>query len=286
MKKYALLLATALAWGQQQAPPPAASADPVVLTIGSEKITKSQFEQIVASLPEQQRAKVTSPEARKQVAEQLAELKTLAQAARAGKLDQTAQVKTRVELQTDQVLANAEYQAMGTAKADDATMRAFYNSHKQDWDEVTARHILIRFQGSQVPLKLGEKDLTDAEALQKAKDLRAKILAGAKFADVAKAESDDAGSGANGGDLGSFTKGRMVPEFENAAFSLPVGQVSEPVKSAYGYHLILVESHKTMSFEDAKPEIEKQIGPEQAKQGLEDLKKKTPVVYDEAYFGK
>ncbi|HEX5431615.1 MAG TPA: peptidylprolyl isomerase [Bryobacteraceae bacterium] len=286
MKKYALLLATALAWGQTPAPPPANSADPVVLTIGNEKITQSQFEQIVATLPQQQREKVTTPAARKQVAEQLADLMTLAQAARAHKLDQTPAVKMRLELQDDQVLASAQYQSMGNGAADDATLHAFYDSHKKDWDQLTARHILIRFHGSQVPLKLGEKDLTEAEALQKAKDLRAKIVAGAKFADVAQAESDDVGSGANGGELGSFGRGAMVPEFENAAFSLPIGQVSQPVKSAYGYHLILVESRKTKSFEEAKPEIQQQIGPEQAKKGLEDLKKANPVVYNESYFGK
>lgn len=284
MIRFTLLFAGALAWGQQQAPPPA--ADPVVLTVGNEKITQSQFEQMLATLPAQQRAQITNPEQRRKVAEQLAELKTLAQQGRAHKLDQTAEVKAKLALTADQVFANAEYQALGSAPANEADLHAYYDSHKGDWEEVTGRHILIRFQGSQAPLRPGQKELTEAEALQKAKDLKAKIAAGAKFAEVAKAESDDVGSGANGGDLGAFGRGRMVKEFENAAFSQPIGQVGDPVKTQFGYHLILVEKRESKSFEQAKVEIQQRIGPDQAKKGLEELKKKTAVVYDETYFGK
>jgi peptidyl-prolyl cis-trans isomerase C len=284
MNRFTLLFAAALAWGQQQTPPPA--SDPVVLTVGNEKITQSQFEQMMATLPAQQRAQITNPEQRRKVAEQLAELKTLAQEGRARKLDQNIDVKTKLALTTDQVFANAEYQALGTAVADEPALRAYYDGHKGDWEETTARHILIRFQGSQAPLRPGQKELTEAEALQKAKDLKTKIAAGTKFAEVAQAESDDVGSGANGGALGAFAKGRMVPEFEKAAFSQPVGQVGDPVKTQFGYHLILVEKRESKPFEQAKAEIQQRIGPEQAQKGLEALKKKTVVVYDETYFGK
>ncbi len=187
-------------------------------------------------------------------------------------------------LVTNQTLANAEYQLLG--KPDDAALHAYYDAHKSEMDEIHARHILIRFKGSKVPLRLNEKDLTEEEALAKAQELRAKIVAGAKFEEVAKIESDDVGSGENGGDLDSFTKGKMVPPFDAAAFSLPVGQLSEPVKSDFGYHLILVESRKSKSFADATPEILQKLAPDQAKKGLEDLKNKTAVVYNETYFGK
>ena len=64
------------------------------------------------------------------------------------------------------------------------------------------------------------------------------------------------------------------------------GQVGDPVKTQFGYHLILVEKRESKPFEQAKTEIQQRIGPEQAKKGLEELKKKTVVVYDETYFGK
>lgn len=283
MKILFLLLATAVAWAQETLPPP----DPVVITVGSEKITKSQFEQILDTLSAQQRSQAQTPKGKREIAEQLAELVVLAQAARAQKLDQDPKVQSQLKLQSDQVLANNLYQKLGNdAKPDEAAVRAFYAVHKQDWEELKARHILIRAQGSPIPLKPSQKDLTDAEALAKAQEIRAKIIAGADFATEAKAESDDSGTAQFGGELGTFAKGRMVPAFEKAAFALDVGKVSEPVKTPFGYHLILVESHTTKPFEDVSLEIELKMKPELAKKGLEELKEKTPTVLNEDYFGK
>ncbi len=90
---------------------------------------------------------------------------------------------------------------------------------------VWARHILVE---------------TEAEAETILKDLQS----GADFAKLAKERSKDTGSGANGGDLGWFGKGQMVPEFETAAFSLKVGEISKPVKSQFGYHIIQVLGHE------------------------------------------
>jgi peptidyl-prolyl cis-trans isomerase C len=286
MKYLFLLLGAASAWGQQQTPPPAPpAADPVVITVGDMKITKSQFEQIIATFPAQQRANLQTGAGKKQLAEQLVDLETLAQEGHAQKVDQDPKIKADMKLQSDRVLAQHVFQEFLTsAKPDDADLRAYYAAHKQEWEQVKARHILIRMQGSQAPARPGQKDLTDAEALAKATELRTKILGGASFADLAKTESDDTGTAVNGGELGAFGKGRMVPQFEKAAFAQEIGKVGEPVKSPYGYHLILVEEHSTKSFDDVKVEIEQKIKPEMAQKGLENLKKKTTIVLDEAYF--
>jgi peptidyl-prolyl cis-trans isomerase C len=272
--------------GQPAAPAGGAASDPVVLTVGSEKITQSMFQEIISSLPAQQQAQLTTPEARRSLAEQVAELKVMAQEARARKLDQSAGVKAKAALQMDQILANAVYQQLSAGDPDEAALRAYYAAHKQDWDEVKARHILIRMQGSRVPVREGHKDFTDGEALAKAKEVRAKIVAGAKFEDQAKVESDDTGSGENGGDLGTFGAGQMVPEFDEVVFKAPIGQVTEPIKTAYGYHLILIEERKSKSFEDARGEIEQKIRPEMGQKAIDGLKAKTTIVYDAGYFGK
>jgi parvulin-like peptidyl-prolyl isomerase len=94
---------------------------------------------------------------------------------------------------------------------------------------------------------------TDAEALALAQELRQRLLEGEDFSTLAAQYSDDPGSGANGGDLGWFGKGRMVAEFETAAFSLPLNEVSEPIKTQYGYHLIEVLERDT---ERPKPEAQ------------------------------
>lgn len=286
--KFAIFLLGALAWGQQQPAPHLLSPpapDTVVLTIGEQKITRSQFEQIISTFSAQQQAQLQSPAAKRRLAEQLADLITLAQDGRARKLDQEPAIKAQMELQADQVLAQHVYQdLMANAKPEDADLRAYYAAHKDDYEQVKARHILIRVKGSQAPAKPGEKELTDEEALAKINDLRAKILAGANFADVAKASSDDTGTAPNGGELGSFGKGRMVPQFEKAAFSQEVGKVGDPVKSPYGYHLILVEERSTKTFEEVKPEIEQKIKPELVQKAINDLKKKANVTLDDSYF--
>jgi len=290
MKSLAFVLGTPLLsvslWGQQAVPATAAVADPVVITVGSEKITRSMFEEIISTLPAQQQSQLQTPEARRSLAEQIAELKVMAQEAKERKLDQSAGVRARIALQSDQILANAVYQQLTAANPDDAALQAYYAAHKGEWDEVKARHILIRMQGSRVPVREGHKDLTDAEALAKVKEVRAKIVAGAKFEDVAKIESDDVGSGENGGDLGTFGQGQMIPEFDEVVFKAPLGQITEPIKTAYGYHLILVEERKSKPFDDARAEIEQKIRPDLGQKAIEALKTKTTVVYDPAYFGK
>jgi peptidyl-prolyl cis-trans isomerase C len=304
-----LSLAITLAWGQAPpaapkpaatvAPKPAATpatatasaADPVVLTIGTEKITKTQFEQIFAqiveSMPAERRAAAQAPQAKRQLAEQLAELKALAQEARREKLDQTPEAKAQMAMRSDQLVAGMLFQKISKdAKPSAADLQAYYNEHKADYDSVTARHILIRMTGSAVPLKEGEKDLSDEEALEKAKDIRAKLVAGGDFAALAKTESDDAGSGANGGVLGDFTRGRMVPQFEEAAFALKVNEISEPVKTQFGYHIIQVTKHDNKSMDDVKAEITEKIGPEMAQKGVDAIKSKANISFDQTYFGK
>jgi parvulin-like peptidyl-prolyl isomerase len=301
-----LLLSAALAWSQQTTPPPVpkplspslappqplpapsmVSPDTVVVTVGDEKFTKAQFDLLLSTLPPQQQAAVQTPKGRREIAEKLIEILSMAQEAKAQKLDQTPKMQMQLTLAADQLLANSMFREWAeNAKPDDAALHAYYDQHKKEWEEVKARHILIRFKGSQMPADPAKKELTQEEALAKATELRAKIMAGADFATVAKENSDDKQSGANGGDLGAFGKGQMVPEFEKEAFALPVGDVSQPVKSAFGYHIIKVESHGAKPFDDVKANIMKKLPGEMAQKSLSDLKAKKAAVLNDAYFGK
>ncbi len=108
-----------------------------------------------------------------------------------------------------------------------------------------------------IPLQ-EKKALSDAEALALAQELRQRILDGEDFGELAKLYSDDPGSAPNGGELGWAGRGRYVPEFEDVAFSLPVGEVSEPVKTQFGYHLIQVEER-----DENRPKDENQLRQEE-----------------------
>jgi peptidyl-prolyl cis-trans isomerase D len=129
-------------------------------------------------------------------------------------------------------------------------VKARYDTNIEQYSspvEVKARHILI--SGN------------DDKSLAKIKDIQ-KQIPGKDFAELAKTYSEDPGSKANNGDLGFFGKGRMVKEFEDVAFSLPVGTVSGPVKSSFGYHLIKVEERRggeKKPFEDIKVQLAKEM---------------------------
>lgn len=276
------------------AKPPAAPAAPkevadntVVLTIGEEKITKAQFEQIIATLPEQQKAQLAAPEGKRKLAESLAELKALAQESRTRKLDASPKIQMQIKLSAEQILAQTMFQELANnSKPDEAALHAYYDAHKNEYEQVAAKHILIRFQGSPVPVRMGMKDLSDDEALAKVQAIRKQIVAGGNFDEIAKKDSDDTGTGAQGGSLGSFGRGQMVPQFEQAAFGAEPGKLSDPIKTQFGYHLILVESHTNKTFDQMRPEIEGRMKPEMGQKALADLKAKKNVVFDESYFGK
>ncbi|NOY44268.1 MAG: hypothetical protein GXP50_02260 [Deltaproteobacteria bacterium] len=140
----------------------------------------------------------------------------------------------------------------------DAEIEQEYNWRAGEFtvaEAVRARHILLK-----VPPNADEAK--EKEVREKIEKLRQQILDGADFAELAKKYSEDPGSKDRGGDLGYFERGKMVPEFEKVAFELEPGQVSEPVKTAFGYHLILVEDHRQarqQPLEEVRDRIEQDI---------------------------
>src|SRR5947209_14412172 len=142
----------------------------------------------------------------------------------------------------ENLVATAELKKIDNSiTVSDAEVQKVYTDNAAQHEQVKARHILIAPKGS--PAAQPGKELTDEQAKAKAEDLRKQIVAGANFDELAKKESDDTGSGAGGGDLGTFTRGQMVPEFEEAAFSAKVGEVTPVVKTQFGYHIIKIEGH-------------------------------------------
>lgn len=125
-----------------------------------------------------------------------------------------------------------------TVKVSDADVAAEYNANPESFkkpEQVHARHILYKLDTSPSAPAGAE-----AAARAKAEAAAKKLRAGADFAALAKAESDDAGSKANGGDLGTFGRGAMVREFEEAAFNAKPNEIVGPVKSSFGFHVIQV----------------------------------------------
>ncbi|MFB3829300.1 MAG: peptidylprolyl isomerase [Bryobacteraceae bacterium] len=260
--------------------------DKVVLSIGDEKITAGELAAIVDTLPPQYR-EAARGQRRKQFAEEIVKIRMLAGEARKQKLDQTARHKAQAAFQIDNLLAGAVFQQMSaSAPVDEKASRAWFDQHKGEYERLKVRHILVRVKGSPVPIQPGDKDRTEEEALAKASELRKKIANGGDFAELAKTESDDLASGQHGGDVGAIRRGSMVPSFEQAAFALPVGQVSEPVKTNFGYHLIRVDQKEEPKFEELRADIERRIRPEVAQKAVEAMRQKITVTFDPDYYGK
>jgi len=136
----------------------------------------------------------------------------------------------------------------------DEKISEFYEENKQQFakpEMVTASHILLGFEDE-------DDDAAKQEKLDKIKDLRAKILKEEiSFADAAK-DNSSCPSAAQGGSLGEFRRGQMVPAFEEVAFTQEIGEISDPVETDFGYHLIKVEKHsdaETVPLEEVKDDI-------------------------------
>ncbi|MCW5966115.1 MAG: peptidylprolyl isomerase [Bryobacterales bacterium] len=287
-----LLLMVASVFAQDAPPAPVApsadvvvpSTDAVVLTVGELRFTRAEFENLIQALPAQLQQAARGPQKR-EFAMQLAELFAVAGEAEKRNMASRPELAMRLKYQRDNLLAGFLYQEMvEQAVVSDEAVAEFYEKNKDSFEEVTARHILVRFTGSRVPQKEGKAELSEEEAQAKVGALKAKIAEGAAFADVAKEESDDTGSAQTGGSLGTFGRGQMIPEFENAAFTQELGIVGDPVRTDFGYHLILVDDRKSKTIADVRDEIEQQLKPQVARAQLKALAEKMNVVLDENYF--
>ncbi|MFU0505998.1 peptidylprolyl isomerase [Pseudaminobacter sp. NGMCC 1.201702] len=235
-----------LAIAQETAPaetPAPAPVDPeaVVATINGQPITEADLK-IAEDDLDQQFSRLPPEQRRAAALSATIEIRLMAAEAQAKGLDKTPDFQRRMTFLQERALHSAVVDAEVSKKITDEDVRARYDKEMADTppvNEVKARHILV-------------KTKEEAEAVIKELD------GGAKFEDVAKEKSSD-GSAAQGGDLGYFGPGQMVPEFEKAAFALEVGAYSkEPVQSQFGFHVIKVEDKRAKqppAFDQVKDQV-------------------------------
>jgi parvulin-like peptidyl-prolyl isomerase len=198
---------------------------------------------------------------REQLKRAFAELKTLAGRAKAEGLAKDRGTELQLLVSKYDILSSA-YEAdlrNNDKLVTEADLDNYYKQHPEEFNEVRARHILIATGSPQDDKDDDEKGadkkskpLTKEEARKKAESILQRIQKGEDFATLAKENSDDPGSKTSGGDLGYFAKGKMVPEFEAAAFALKPGQTSGLVETKYGFHIIKVEDVRQLAATDPK----------------------------------
>ncbi|HTV36869.1 MAG TPA: peptidylprolyl isomerase [Xanthobacteraceae bacterium] len=239
-------------------------SDPVIARVNGVEIHESDLaiaeDEIGSNMP----ASMSPAQKRDYLVTYLADVTMLSQAAEQQKLADDPEVKRQIAFERNKVLMEAVLQRAGEAAVtDDALHKVYDEAVKQmpTEEEVRARHILVA---------------TEDEA----KDIEAQLKKGADFATLAKEKSKDPSGAANGGDLGYFTKDQMVPEFAAAAFKLDKGQISDPVHTQFGWHIIKVEDKRikpTPTFDQVKPQLVSYVARRAQEQLVENLRKSTNI---------
>ena len=221
--------------------PQASAADPVVARVNGVDIKESDLALAEEDLGADTQA--VSPEAKREhLISYLADIIMVTQAADKKKLADSPEFKRRLAFLRNKLLMGYELQDEAKSAVTDEALHQTYNEAVKSMggqEEVHARHILV-------------------ESEDEAKTLLDQIKGGADFATLAKEKSKDPGA-AEGGDLGYFTKDQMVPEFADVAFKMYPGQLSNPVKTQFGWHIIKVEDKRAKQppeFEKVKDQIE------------------------------
>ncbi len=227
-------------------PAAAQSEDPVVAVVDGTQIKRSELEAAQQTLPDQYREMplqmIYDP-----LLDRIIDSRLLSAEAEKRKLGEDPKVQAEIERARDGVLRDSLVQQLIDQGASKEKLEAAYNAMRTQpgfaAEEVHARHVLVA-------------DEATARAVLK------EIEGGADFAAVAKAKSTDPSAQTNGGDLGYFKREAMVPEFAEAAFTIPPGTVGkEPVKSQFGWHVIKVEDRRQSvpTFEEKEPELREQV---------------------------
>ena len=273
----------------KKAAPQAGAKDPVLAKVGPAVITESDFQAVVAQLPQQQQMMLQIVQgAKEELVTRLAERKLLSLEAEKMGLENSPTFQRALAQTKDDLLAREYLQKEGPGlqakmKLSDADLQAYFKAHEKDFvtpAKATARHILVLVNG---PATSG-KGVTDEEAKKKVAEIQADLKAGKKLEDLAKTYSDDPGSKDKGGLYEDFDPKTMDPAFAKAVEAQPLGVVGEPVKSMYGYHLIEVEKRTPaapQTFEEAKEKVNEAAGKarqeEVWKSLMAKLKKEFPV---------
>lgn len=264
-------------------------ADEVVLTIGSEKLTRAQYEAVRQYLPPEYAA-MPQQMGDRGFATSYAQLRGLGLLAERDKLNESVEFKSKLAFLQHLILAQmaaTKLQTQSQAVTDDE-IKAYYAAHQPDMQQGTLRGIFVSLNPPAKPgAKPGEAPNTrsDDEARARATELRNKILAGADFATVAKAESDHPATAEKGGDFGTVRKGQLPPNLDGAVFSLKPKQISEPLKESNGYYIFELQDFKTVTLDEATATIRNALQTEKFNKSMEGVRNLFPVVVNEKYFG-
>jgi peptidyl-prolyl cis-trans isomerase C len=214
----------------------------VLAIVNGREITENDIKTNISRFPRERQSQFYSEQGRKQLLDQMISFELIYNDALENGIEKDEQYLAQLELAKKELLTQASInKLLSEVSVSDSEIEDYYNANKDMFaasPSVTAKHILV-------------------DSKEKANDIKGEIESGKSFEEAAQ-EYSSCPSKSEGGNLGSFSKGQMVPEFEEAAFNLELGVVSEPVETQFGFHLIKVEDKeegKSKSFDEVKTMI-------------------------------
>ena len=261
MKRYLKTLGILTLMVAGLASPAFAEDRELVARIGNKTITVADFNKILTYYDAEQRAMIEkNPQAKPTILWQTVQGLVIAGLAREKGFDKRPEIKGQLEMITNNFLAfqYLQKEVISKIKVTEKEAKAYYDKNPDLFkspEQIKARHILI-----QVPKEAPEEEKKKLK--EKADEVLKKVKAGEDFTKLAADFSDDSGTKSKGGELGFFSKGSMVPAFEQAAFALKPGEVSELVETDFGFHVIKVDEKKeavSEPFETIKEKVTKQV---------------------------
>ena len=295
--KYALPLSLLVLTAFGQAPPapqPAPVApETVVAKVGGKPVTVAEVKAMIARLPsELQQAFSQNP---KGAMQSLYLMEHLNKEAAKTNLAAQSPYKEQLEMQRMQILAQAVLteQSQKTVVAD-ADVEKRFEADKSKYETAKIRAIYVGFADPKAPAPKpaeGEKPkpaLTEAEAKAKAEGLVKQLKSGADFAALAKSESDEKGSAAKGGDMGTIRRGDQIPEdIKKAIFAMKAGEVTDPMKQGAGFFIIRVDETGVQKLSEVREQLLAAMKQERFQEWMTGVQKQFEVtIENEAFFGK
>lgn len=241
----------------------------ILAIVNGIEVTQSDIDQAIQRFPQDKRNYLKTSEGQKQLLNEIISFELIYDYAKENNMDKDDMYVSQLNAMAKELLTQyAMNKLFSGIDVSDKDTEEYYEKNKEMFkskESISAKHILV-------------------DSLEKAQKIAEEIKSGLSFEEAARKYSS-CPSKSQGGSLGTFTRGQMVPEFEQAAFSLAVGELSDPVKTQFGYHLIKVEEKNessVMSYDEVKNEIVKHLNQEkQTKKYMnlvENLKKQYNVV--------
>ena len=233
---------------------------PVLAEVAGTTITVDSFKKEMENLPPYLKPMTETADGKKEMLETMIIRELIIQEAAKAGLENSPAVKEKLEELKKRLVVEAylKQKVEEQAKVTDEELKKFYEANKDKFktgDQVKASHILVK---------------TEKEA----KDVQAQLKSGGNFEELAKKYSTD-GAASKGGDLGWFSKGSMIPEFENVAFAMKEGQTSDIVKTKFGYHIIKLTGKRAAgvrTFDEVKDQIKAAILPSKQQEIFQKIK--------------